>query len=57
MKRTPLKSTVMLILTAAIWGFAFVAQSVAADTLGAFTFNGIRFYLRCCFIAAHNIYI
>lgn len=45
MKRTPLKSTVMLILTAAIWGFAFVAQSVAADTLGAFTFNGIRFIL------------
>ncbi|MBR2476815.1 MAG: DMT family transporter [Clostridia bacterium] len=45
MKKTPLKSTVMLILTAAIWGFAFVAQSVAADTLGAFTFNGVRFIL------------
>lgn len=45
MKKTPLKSTIMLLLTAAIWGFAFVAQRIAADSLGAFTFNGIRFVL------------
>ena len=24
-----------------IWGAAFVAQEVAADSLGAFTFNGL----------------
>ena len=29
-------------LTAAIWGFAFVAQRVGMGFLGAFTFNGIR---------------
>ncbi len=45
MKSTSLKSTSMLIATAAIWGFAFVAQRVAADSIGAFTFNGIRFIL------------
>ncbi len=45
MKSTSLKSTFMLIATAAIWGFAFVAQRVAADSIGAFTFNGIRFIL------------
>ena len=32
----------MLILTAFIWGTAFVAQSVGMDYLGPFTFNGIR---------------
>ncbi len=45
MKNTSLKSTFMLLATAAIWGFAFVAQRVAADSIGAFTFNGIRFVL------------
>jgi drug/metabolite transporter (DMT)-like permease len=34
-----------LLLTAAIWGFAFVAQRVGMGFLGAFTFNGIRFAL------------
>lgn len=37
------KSTLFLILTATIWGFAFVAQRVGADYLRPFTFNGIRF--------------
>ena len=32
----------MLLLTAAIWGFAFVAQSVGMDYLGPFTFNAVR---------------
>ncbi len=43
--KTSLKSTAMLLTTAAIWGFAFVAQRIAADSVGAFTFNGIRFVL------------
>lgn len=34
-----------LLLTAAIWGFGFVAQRVGAKYIGAFTFNGIRFGL------------
>lgn len=36
------RSNVMLVLTALIWGSAFVAQSVGMDYLGPFTFNGIR---------------
>ena len=40
-----LKSTFLLFLTAIIWGFAFVAQRVGAEYVGAFTFNGIRFIL------------
>ena len=44
MKTKP-KSIVLLFLTAIIWGFAFVAQKVGAQYVGAFTFNGIRFAL------------
>lgn len=44
--KTSAKSTIMLFMTAIIWGFAFVAQRVAADnSLGSFTFNGTRFLL------------
>jgi len=39
------KSTIFLVLTAMIWGFAFVAQRVGADYLRPFTFNGIRFVM------------
>ena len=35
--------TAALFLTAFIWGLAFVAQRLGADTMGPFTFNGIRF--------------
>lgn len=37
-----LRGNLMLILTAFIWGVAFVAQSVGMDYVGPFTFNGIR---------------
>ncbi len=43
--KTKIKSTILLFLTAIIWGFAFVAQRVGAEFVGAFTFNGIRFFL------------
>lgn len=36
---------VMLWLTAAIWGFAFVAQKEGMEHVGPFTFNAIRFLL------------
>lgn len=39
------KSNLMLLLAAAIWGFAFVAQRVGLEFVGAFTFNGVRFAL------------
>ncbi len=45
MNTKKIKSTILLFLTAIIWGFAFVAQRVGAEYVGAFTFNGIRFLL------------
>jgi len=43
MTKKELKANALLLLTAAIWGFSFVAQRVGSEHLGAFTFNGIRF--------------
>ena len=40
-----LKSNLLLLLAAAIWGFAFVAQRVGMEHVGPFTFNGLRFML------------
>lgn len=40
-----MKADLILLLTAAIWGFAFVAQRVGMDHMGPFTFNAIRFSL------------
>lgn len=37
-----LKNSLLLLLTATIWGVAFVAQSVSMDYIGGFTFNAIR---------------
>ena len=37
-----LKNDGMLVLTALIWGSAFVAQSVGMDYIGPFTFNSLR---------------
>ena len=34
---------IMLSICALMWGFAFVAQSKASDTLSAFSFSGMRF--------------
>lgn len=45
MKTKEVKSVLILLLTAAIWGFAFVAQRVGMQHVGAFTFNGVRFAL------------
>lgn len=45
MKEHTLKSNLLLLLTAAIWGLAFVAQRIGAQYVESFTFNGIRFAL------------
>jgi drug/metabolite transporter (DMT)-like permease len=39
------KSNFLLLITAAIWGFAFVAQRLGMAYLGPFTFNAARFIL------------
>lgn len=38
----PVRNSLFLLLTATIWGIAFVAQSVSMDYIGGFTFNSIR---------------
>ena len=42
MKTGTMKNSLLLFLTAFIWGVAFVAQSVGGDAVGCFTFNGVR---------------
>lgn len=43
--KTSLKNPLLLLLTATIWGIAFVAQSVSMDYVGGFTFNASRFLI------------
>ena len=45
MKSEHRKANVLLLLAAAVWGFAFVAQRVGMRHLQPLTFNGIRFAL------------
>jgi drug/metabolite transporter (DMT)-like permease len=45
MQNRQLQSDLLCLLTAIIWGFAFVAQRMGMDHVGPFTFNGIRFFL------------
>ena len=40
-----LRGNLLLLLTAAIWGFAFVAQKEGGAELGSLTFNGVRSFL------------
>ncbi|HNX58680.1 MAG TPA: DMT family transporter, partial [Spirochaetota bacterium] len=40
-----LRSNLLCLLTACIWGFAFVAQRTGMDHIGPFAFTGIRFAL------------
>ena len=40
-----LRAELLLLLTAIIWGFAFVAQRVGMEHVGPFTYNGVRFGL------------
>ena len=44
-KSRTLENDCLLLLAAAIWGFAFVAQRIGMSYVGPFTFNGIRFAL------------
>lgn len=42
MKSRQVRNSILLVLTAFIWGIAFVAQSEGGNAVGPFTFNGIR---------------
>ncbi len=45
MKRGALRAEGLLLLAAAIWGFAFVAQRAGMEHVGPLLFNGVRFAL------------
>ncbi len=45
MNRLQIKNSLLCLLTATIWGVAFVAQSVGMDYVGPFTFNCVRFLM------------
>lgn len=45
MKAQTLRSDILLLLTSAIWGFAFVAQLKGMDFIGPYLYNGIRFLI------------
>ncbi|MDR3342727.1 MAG: DMT family transporter [Treponema sp.] len=56
MNRQALRADALLLLTACIWGFAFVAQRSGMEYVGPFTFNGIRFLLGSCSLVPLIIY-
>lgn len=45
MQQTSLKANLLLLLTAFIWGTAFVAQRMGMEHMGPMAFNGARFLL------------
>lgn len=45
MKNIQLRNSLLLLLTATIWGIAFVAQSVGMNYVGPFTFNSVRNFI------------
>jgi len=51
MKTGTFKSDALLLITAVIWGLAFVAQRVGMDHVGPFTYNGVRFALGALTLA------
>jgi len=42
-----LRSSLLLLLTAIVWGMGFVSQSAGSDSMGAFTFTSVRNILAC----------
>ena len=50
MKKKQITHTLILVLAALIWGFAFVSQSVGAEYVDAFTFLAVRSWLAVVFL-------
>jgi len=53
---THLRSNLLLLAAAAIWGLAFVAQRQGMDHLGPLTFNGIRFLLGALTLLIYSFF-
>lgn len=44
-KNRAIKADILMLIAAAIWGFAFVAQRQGMETMGPFLFNTARFFI------------
>lgn len=47
MRSQALRADLLMLLTAMIWGSAFVAQRLGMDAIGPFLYTGLRFSLAC----------
>lgn len=45
MRHTALRADLLMVLTAMIWGFSFVAQRLGMEAIGPFLYTGLRFLL------------
>lgn len=50
MKKKQIFGSLLLVLTATIWGCAFVAQSIGMDYVGPFTFTAVRSLIGSAFL-------
>ncbi|MGN0994926.1 MAG: DMT family transporter, partial [Butyricicoccus sp.] len=50
MRQKTMRANLLLLLTATIWGTAFVAQSVGMDHVGPFTFICVRYWIGGLFL-------
>ena len=49
-KNKVIRADLIMLLAAAIWGFAFVAQREGMETMGPFLFNTARFFIGTVFL-------
>jgi drug/metabolite transporter (DMT)-like permease len=47
-----IRSDLLLLLASLIWGSGFIAQSIAAGSMGSFTFNAVRFLIGTLILLA-----
>ena len=47
MRSQALRADLLMLITAMIWGSAFVAQRLGMDSIGPFLYTGLRFALAC----------
>lgn len=52
MNRASLRADLILLLVAAVWGSGFVAQQIAAKSMGPLTFNALRYLVGFALVAA-----
>ena len=48
-------SPLLLLITAMIWGFGFVAQKAGMDYLGPYGFTMVRFFLGACCVLVFSL--